>query len=96
MAAGLLSANLILTAGLLGILKNRRFLLVTLLSIEMASVGLYSVLLQAQVISGQELFVVLYFLVVTVGTGVIGLTMLTGAVFSFKSDQLKGFSSLVW
>nr|YP_009941521.1 NADH dehydrogenase subunit 4L [Pseudocrangonyx joolaei]QOC70579.1 NADH dehydrogenase subunit 4L [Pseudocrangonyx joolaei] len=84
-----------LLGGLFKVAVNYSRLLISLLSLEMASLSLYGMGLLYFWGTLEEVFVLLYFLVMVVCEGVLGLTLLVLMMRSHSSDSMMGFDCSV-
>nr|YP_009515499.1 NADH dehydrogenase subunit 4L [Parhyale hawaiensis]AAT69315.1 NADH dehydrogenase subunit 4L [Parhyale hawaiensis]AYB71610.1 NADH dehydrogenase subunit 4L [Parhyale hawaiensis] len=74
---------------------NYNHLLNSLLSLEMISLSLYFLMGLGYMVLGMEIYNLLYFLVMLVCEGVLGLSILIMIVYGYGEDYMKSFSVLM-
>nr|AUO29143.1 NADH dehydrogenase subunit 4L [Platorchestia parapacifica] len=81
--------------GFLSFILNYMHLLNSLLSLEMISLSVYFLLSVSFVFLGSEMFYLLYFLVMMVCEGVLGLSILIAVTYGFGGDYFKSINILL-
>nr|AYB71584.1 NADH dehydrogenase subunit 4L [Platorchestia sp. AKP-2018] len=81
--------------GGLSFILNYSHLLNSLLSLEMISLSVYFLLSVSFVFLGGEMFYLLYFLVMMVCEGVLGLSLLIAVTYGFGVDYFKAINILM-
>nr|AUO29130.1 NADH dehydrogenase subunit 4L [Platorchestia japonica] len=81
--------------GGLSFILNYSHLLNSLLSLEMISLSVYFLFGVGFVFLGGEMFYLLYFLVMMVCEGVLGLSLLIAITYGFGEDYFKSINVLV-
>nr|YP_009684669.1 NADH dehydrogenase subunit 4L [Gammarus pisinnus]QDS78472.1 NADH dehydrogenase subunit 4L [Gammarus pisinnus] len=83
-----------LLTGSFSYILNYSHLLMSLLSLELISLMVYWGMSLMILSMGEEVFFLLFYLVMTVCEGTLGLSLLISCVHSFGSDRMKIYSSL--
>nr|YP_009695255.1 NADH dehydrogenase subunit 4L [Alicella gigantea]QAT19469.1 NADH dehydrogenase subunit 4L [Alicella gigantea] len=96
MSQSWLVSVLILMSGIISFVLNQGHLLNSLLSLEMIAVGVYMTLSWIFIGLGYEVYYSLYFLIMVVCEGAMGLSLLVIMSFSHGSDYMDSFGMLVW
>lgn len=81
--------------GVIRFTLNYSHLLNSLLSLELMSVRIFFLINISFINSGLELFYVLYFLVILVCEGVLGLSLLIVSLYRYGEDYINSFSILI-
>nr|QQQ88668.1 NADH dehydrogenase subunit 4L [Hyalella cajasi] len=90
----MLLSLIMLSMSMYSFVMNRTHLLNSLLSLEMMSVTIYFLIGVIFVTLGLELFYLMFFLVLIVCEGVLGISLLVSLVYSHGEDYFKAFNSM--
>nr|QJD22452.1 NADH dehydrogenase subunit 4L [Haustorioides koreanus] len=91
----LIICSFMVTTGLISFVLNYSHLLNSLLSLEMISVSIYLMVSMIFLTMGLDLFYLLYFLIMVVSEGVLGLSLLIVMTYTHGEDYLKTLHTVV-
>nr|YP_009255680.1 NADH dehydrogenase subunit 4L [Stygobromus indentatus]AND97088.1 NADH dehydrogenase subunit 4L [Stygobromus indentatus] len=89
------SGGIMFISGLLKFMLNYIHLLVSLLSLEFISLALFLSLSSMIMFYSSEFFYLLYFIIMIVCEGVLGLVLLVSSVYSHGLDYMKSFNFML-
>nr|YP_009445863.1 NADH dehydrogenase subunit 4L [Eurythenes maldoror]ATX68771.1 NADH dehydrogenase subunit 4L [Eurythenes maldoror] len=90
-----LGGMVIVISGLFSFIFNYSHVLGSLLSLELIGLGIYFLMGLGSGFLGSEMFCVLYFLVMMVSEGVLGISLLVMMSSTHSSDMMKHYNSLL-